>query len=66
MKDFLVGVGIGLLGQTTFAAGVGASIRRIDQLGKEIDHLQTSAARARAFRTLAPEVGRTARRANSG
>ena len=31
MKDFLVGVGIGLLGQTAFTAGVGASIRRIDQ-----------------------------------
>ena len=60
MKDFLVGVGIGLVGGSTFAGAVGGSIRRIDHLGKEIDRLQASAARARAIRRLAPEVGRTA------
>lgn len=32
MKDFLVGIGAGLLGQTAFAPGVGSSIRRIGQL----------------------------------
>lgn len=36
-KDFLVGVGIGLVGGAAFKAAVGGSIRRIDNLGKKIE-----------------------------
>lgn len=55
-KDFLIGVGIGLVGQTAFRSAIGGSIRCIDHLGKEIKDLQASAKRIQAVRALAPQT----------
>ena len=58
-KDFLIGVGLSLVGQAAFKSAIGGSVRRIDQLGKGIQGLQASANRIRAVRALAPELDRT-------
>ena len=58
-KDFLIGVGLNLVGQAAFKSAIGGSVRRIDQLGKGIQGLQASANRIRAVRALAPELDRT-------
>ena len=57
-KDFLIGVGIGLVGGAAFKSAVGGSIRRIDALGREISDLQARAKRVQAIRALKPQIDR--------